>query len=350
MPLKTPFGDVVIECNGIISDYLCIQLPNEQIGNTGTPIFNVEGRYKITPKLIEPLSFPLIIKCYIKTDVEFHRLFIPNTEAKYLTLSSEIDRPLIKVEKAGELDSMPWPDADIFDYESLVPLLEPQKERVTWVQPGTWSPIFARMCDLSGMEKVLMDIILNPALTQAVIERIFGIYYDIFKRTLEAGSGLIDVFSFGDDYATQLDMMIDANHWRQYFKEPTRKLIDLAKSYGVLVAFHSCGAIDRIIPDLIEIGVDILFPIQPLAKGMNAERLKSEYGRDIVFYGGIDVQHVLPFGTTEEVRSEVGRVLDVFGTDGGYILCSGHSILEDVPVENIVAMYEEALMIAKNRK
>ena len=293
---------------------------------------------------------PGVLPEFADTELEFHRFFMPNVEAKYLTLSSEIERPLISIEDPKELHDMPWPAPDIFAYESLIPLCEPQKDRVIWVQPGTWSPIFARMCDLSGMEKVLMDMILNPDLTYAVIERIYSFYYEVFKRTLEAGRGIIDVFSFGDDYATQLDMMIDVKHWRQYFKEPARKLIELAKSYGSLVAFHSCGAIDRIIPDLIEIGVDILFPIQPLAKGMGAERLKKEYGKDLVFYGGVDVQHILPHGTEKEVREEVARVLDVFGTDGGYILCSGHSILEDVPNTNIVAMYDEAIKIAKRRE
>jgi len=205
------------------------------------------------------------------------------------------------------------------------------------------------MCDLAGIEKVLTDIILNPELTKATIERICEFYHDAFKRTLEAGKGYIDVFSFGDDYATQLNMMINVEHWRQYFKEPARRLIQLAKSYGVLVSFHSCGAIDKIIPDLIEIGVDILFPIQPLATDMSAERLKSLYGRDIVFYGGIDIQRVLPLGTEEEVRAEVARVLNVFGRDGGFILCTGHSILSDVPVRNILAMYDEALKIARNQ-
>ena len=293
---------------------------------------------------------PLVSQEYKETEIEFQRFFIPNIEAKYMTLSSEIARPLINIEDPNEIYNMPWPDPTrIFDYSSLTPLCESQKDRVIWIQPGTWSPIFVRMCDLSGIEKVLMDMILNPKLTYALVDKLFTFYYEAFKLTLENSKDIIDIFSFGDDYATQLDMMIDANHWRQYFKEPTKKLIELVKSYGALVAFHSCGAIDRIIPDLIEIGVDILFPIQPLAKGMGAERLKTEYGKDLVFYGGIDVQHILPFGTEEDVRKDVARVLNVFGTDGGYILSSGHSILEDVPVKNILAMYDEALKIAAAR-
>ena len=289
---------------------------------------------------------PSVAKQYKNTDNEDIKFFIPSTDPNFLTLSSKIKRPLIDAEEVEDLDKISWPSADIFDYDSLLPLCKGQEDRVIWVQPGSWSPIFCRMCDLAGMEKVMMDMLLNPALTEAVIERIFNFYYEVFKRTLEAGKGKIDVFSFGDDYATQLDLMFDAKYWRLYFKEPTRKLIALAKSYGALVAFHSCGAIDKIIPDLIEIGVDILFPIQPKAKGMDAQTIKSKYGNDIVFYGGIDVQEILPFGSEDDVRKEVSRVLGIMGKDGGYILCSGHSILEDVPQANVLAMYDEAMKFA----
>ena len=120
-----------------------------------------------------------------------------------------------------------------------------------------------------------------------------------------------------------------------------RELCTLIKSYGVYIAFHSCGAVSEVISDFMELGIDILFPIQPKAKGMDAAALKSAFGKNLVFYGGIDVQEILPFGSVSDVRSEVRRVSDIMGREGGYILSSAHTILRDFPVENIVAMYDE---------
>jgi uroporphyrinogen decarboxylase len=289
---------------------------------------------------------PAVRKNNENIEDEFIKFFIPNTDKKYLTLSSEFPRPLINLEDPEKLEQFQWPTADIFDYSSVEPVLDEQKHRVLWVQPGSWSPIFCRMCDLAGMEKVLMDMILNPALTEATIEKIFVFYYDVFQKTLEATKGRLDVFSFGDDYASQIDMMFDLRLWKKYFKGPMKKLCELIKSYGVLISFHSCGAINKLMPDLIDLGIDIIFPIQPKAKGMDAEHLKKEYGNDIVFYGGIDIQEIMPYGTEQEVRSEVSRVTQILGKGGGYILASGHSILEDVPQANVIAMYDEVRRMA----
>jgi uroporphyrinogen decarboxylase len=112
------------------------------------------------------------------------------------------------------------------------------------------------------------------------------------------------------------------------------------------VSFHSCGSVEKIIPDLIDAGVDILFPIQPKAKNMGAEHLKKEFGKDVVFYGGIDLQEILPYGTEQQVRDEVNRVINILGKDGGYIMASAHGMLKDVPQANILAMYDEVRRIS----
>ena len=120
-------------------------------------------------------------------------------------------------------------------------------------------------------------------------------------------------------------------------------MIGAVKSKGdVKVLYHSCGAVTALIDDLIEVGVDALNPVQVSAQGMEPEVLKRTYGKRICFWGGINTQSVLPFGSPDEVRAEVRRVVDVLGEGGGYVLNSVHNLQDDVPVENIVAMFDEA--------
>jgi uroporphyrinogen decarboxylase len=270
------------------------------------------------------------------------KYFIPTTDEKMLTCGGEFERPLGYIEELTLLNDVDWPSPDIFDYDNLKTLCEAQGHRFVWAQPGTWSPIFIKICDLFGMEKCLMDMLINPDLIVAVTEKLFRFYYEVFERTIIAGRGYIDAVSFGDDYASQLSMMFSTKLWHKYFEDPVRKLCKLIKDNGLLIGFHSCGAMSDLIPSLIDMGVDFLFPVQPKAAGMDASTLKEKYGSRLGFYGGIDVQELLPYGTEEDVRKEVRRVADIMGKGGGYILSSAHSITIDIPVKNVVAMYEEA--------
>ena len=285
------------------------------------------------------------------TDGTLSQFFLPVIDEKYLSFSADgISRPLVDVEEPEELNQFQWPKSDLLDYSAIESIINTHGDRVLWAQAGTWSPIFCKLCDLCGMEKVLVDMIVNPELIDAMVSRVLDFYRETFRKTLEAGRGRIDVFGFGDDIASQQGLMFSKELWKRYFMQPMKELCELIKSYGAYVAFHSCGAISDIIPELIEMGVDILFPIQPRAKGMEPERLKEAFGNRVVFYGGIDVQQVLPFGTEQEVRDEVAQVSGILGAGGGYILASSHGILRDVPMENVMAMYSELNRLAGERK
>jgi len=269
--------------------------------------------------------------------------FLPEKNEGFKSFSNDsAPRPPLHVDDPKELDSFIWPTAsELYDFSSLGDLTKKQEHRVLWAQAGFWSPMFCKMCDLCGIEKVLMDMIANPDMIDALSERITAFYRESFKTVLEATKGRLDVFSFGDDIATQRGLMFSKEHWNRYFREPMTEFCELVHSYGVLVSFHSCGAVADIIPEFIEAGIDILFPVQPRADGMSAERLKRDFGDKLVFYGGVDIQEVLPFGSEEEVRAEVREVLRAFSKDGGYIMASGHGIMRDVPHQNIMAMYDE---------
>jgi uroporphyrinogen decarboxylase len=192
------------------------------------------------------------------------------------------------------------------------------------------------------METTLQNLILAPELIEAMTEHITDFYYGLSRRSFEAAPGKIDIFFIGDDYAGQEGLLLSLDHWRRFFKKALARMFALAKEYGTKVMFHSCGAIRDLLPDLIDIGLDIIMPLQLTAKGMEPEALKRDFGQHITFYGGIDEQRTLVHGTEEEVRREVRARIDVLGRGGGYILSSSHVLLPEMPLSNILAMYDEA--------
>jgi uroporphyrinogen decarboxylase len=193
------------------------------------------------------------------------------------------------------------------------------------------------------MQQLMMDMALNPPLVKALLEKISDYYLAHNGRIFEAGNGLIDIFMMGDDFGTQKGLLISPEMFRRYFAPKLKEFAAQAKSYGLKVMLHSCGSVRELIPDIIEIGVDILNPIQIHAKGMIPGKLKEEFGEKICFHGGIDIQHTLPFGTIQDVEREVKDRIRILGKNGGYILASTHNIQADTPTENILKMYKTAV-------
>jgi len=154
--------------------------------------------------------------------------------------------------------------------------------------------------------------------------------------------GLADIFWFGDDFATARGMMMSPEHWRKFLKPTYRKIFQLAKSHDRKMWFHCCGTFREVMPDLIDMGMDVWETTQVHLPGNEPEVLKKEYGKDICFYGAINTQQTLPFGTPDEVRAEVRERIRVLGKGGGYIVGGDHAILPDVPIENVLAMIDEA--------
>ncbi len=174
------------------------------------------------------------------------------------------------------------------------------------------------------------------------MDRIIAYLFERSRRILEAGEGRMAIFEYNDDVAHQRGLMISPQMWRLHVKGRMARFCDLAHAHGAVLRYHCCGSVRAIMDDLIEIGVDILNPVQPLAEGMDPFELKRDFGRRITFDGGIDIQHLLPNGSPGEVRAQVRRMIDVVGAEGGYILGGSHNIQADTPVENVIAMVEEA--------
>ena len=195
---------------------------------------------------------------------------------------------------------------------------------------------------LRGYEQWLMDIVLNPAFLDALMDRALDWWLALAGAVLDEVGPFVDVIAFGDDVAFHDRPMVDLGRYRKLFKPRHRRMIDLLKAKSAAkVLYHCCGAVKSLIPEFIDIGVDALNPVQVSSAGMDdTAALKAEFGQYICFWGGIDTQRVLPRGTPDEVRAEVRRRIDDLAPGGGFVLAAVHNIQEDVPAENIVAMVD----------
>ena len=244
--------------------------------------------------------------------------------------------PLAAAETKEEIINHPWPSPDWFDYS----VISGQGSAIDrFVVVGGFTPIFYLVADLCGMEKALIDISLNPSFVCEMTEKITDFYEGYITRIAAACEDRIDAIAFGDDFSSQLGMLMSPDHWRRYFMPCWRRLFSLARKSGYKVFFHSCGSMAEVIPDLIEIGLDVLYPVQPKARSMELARLGREFGRSISFYGGFDVQEILPFGSVHDIRREVERLFQMFSGQGGYVLSTSHVIMDNTPEENAVELY-----------
>jgi uroporphyrinogen decarboxylase len=205
--------------------------------------------------------------------------------------------------------------------------------------------IFEQACRVMGMEPFMMAMLTEPAFSAKLVDGITDTYIESVDRYLSEVGEYIDVFTFWDDVATQQGWMINPQSYIDVIKPRQKRLFEAIKERtDAKLFYHGCGAVYELIPHLIEIGVDILNPVQVNAEGMDSARLKKTYGNDIVFWGGgVDTQKVLPFGTPEQVRDEVKRRIDDFAPGGGFVFASVHNVQAYVPPENIEAAFDTAL-------
>lgn len=199
--------------------------------------------------------------------------------------------------------------------------------------------IFEHCWGVYGFESVLTDFILNPDKIHKILDEITD---NFAKVAVKLVSYDIDILILGDDVGAQKSMIMSPETWRTFLKPRLANIISSAKRIksGRFVFYHSDGYIEPIIPDLIEIGVDILNPIQP--ECMDPAKLKRDYEKDLIFFGTVGVQSTLPHGSVEDVKREVKERIEIVGKNGGLILSPTHLINPDVPWENIVAFFQAA--------
>jgi uroporphyrinogen decarboxylase len=204
-----------------------------------------------------------------------------------------------------------------------------------WIVGVVVTTILETAVALRGYMQVLKDIISDPELFERLLHIPYHYHLSVAKRLVEMG---VDMIWLGDDVGGQTNMLISPRHWQKFLKPRMANIISELKQINpdLRVAYHSDGAIEPIIPELIEIGLDVLNPVQPAC--MDPAKLKKQYGKELCFWGSIDEQHTLPFGTPAQVEAEVHLRLETIGKDGGLIIGPTHNVQLDTPMENFWAM------------
>lgn len=285
----------------------------------------------------------------IITDGEY-RKDIWGTEWKFTKFSedggywNEITHPLENITDLAALDDYPWPKASDWDFTNVEALCDKYAEYAIMTSPGIASPgIFqSPIQELLGAERSFIEPFINPEFFKKLIDKISEFHCSFIDAFFKAGNGKIDFFRIGDDFGTQQGLFFSPEMWEEWFLAPYQRMSNTAKQYGAHYYQHSCGSVRDLIPSFLKAGVDVLDPLQTRAARMIPEELKAEYGDVLVFSGGVDEQELLPHGTAQEVRDETKHLIEVMGKGGGFFLGPSHNFQEDIPTENILAMYEAA--------
>jgi uroporphyrinogen decarboxylase len=255
----------------------------------------------------------------------------------------------IKEATMDALDAYTWPALDPADY--LARLREHAahlRETTDYALAGSaiiGGGIFEQPTTMMGFEDFLVALVKHPDFANRLMDQLTDLYIESCDNYLEQVGEYLDVFVYCDDVCGQNGWLISPDLYRRSIKPKQRRLIEAIKSKTeAKIFYHGCGAIYEQIPDLIDIGVDVVNPVQVSAEGMDTKHLKEAYGKDIVFWGGgVDTQRVLPFGTPKQVADEVKRRIDDLAPGGGFVFATVHNIQAKVPSENIVTAFDTAM-------
>jgi len=243
-------------------------------------------------------------------------------------------------EDPADVDKFDWPDPaghiDVNECKRLIEQAPDDKANLGMI----WSAHFQDTCAAFGMDKALINMLINPEVVEAVNDRILKFYLKANEIFFEATKGRLHAVIIGNDIGSQRGLMISPELVRRFVIPGAKILTEQAHSYGLKVIYHSCGSIADVIPDLFDAGVDAIHPVQALAEGMSLENIRQKFGDMGAFCGGIDTQELLVKGTAEEIREQVRKARQLFPT--GLIISPSHeAILPDIPPANIQVMFEE---------
>jgi uroporphyrinogen decarboxylase len=247
-------------------------------------------------------------------------------------IGTVIEYPL----KEASMDNYSFPDPEkIMQLDNIPGFIEKKKD--AFIMGALGFSLYERAWILRGIEPVLTDFLANPDFVEEMFDRIIDFNLVVTRRLCRFP---IDAFHFGDDWGQQHGLIIDPDLWRRFFKKRLKKMYDAVHDAGLPVSIHSCGDITEIIPDLIEIGVNMISPLQ--AEAMDFNYLKKQFGKYLSFWGGVSTQKTLPKGTPREVREEIRERIRILAKQGGYILAPSHELQGDIPLENMLAFIDEA--------
>jgi len=230
-----------------------------------------------------------------------------------------------------------WPKAEWFDFSKLPLECDSFSDKI--IVGGLWSGIHGDSNRMMGYENFLLNIALNRPLVKVLVDRMTEFYLEVNQQYFEAVKGKMDIFFMGNDFGSQNGLLISEQDWEDIYYENYKTLIDLAHSYGFKVMVHSCGSIEPLLPRFIELGVDIIDPVQITAENMNPGILAGKYGEKLVFHGALDTQHIFPNDTLESVYNHCNNVISSLNSNGNLILAPSNNFMQGTPPENIEKAY-----------
>ncbi|MEG0785058.1 MAG: uroporphyrinogen decarboxylase family protein [Christensenella sp.] len=267
-----------------------------------------------------------------------HRRIVKN---EYNSYDEYASFPLAYAKNAQELEQYKWCSANDYDYAGFSALIGDAHE--TYCTKMMVGGLFELAWALRGYEQFMMDLALTPEIPHYIMQKITDFYCEYIDRAMCAAGDKIDVIFSYDDIACQRGMLISVQMWEEFIKPYHEQMNSVAKQYGKKILYHTCGNIyqSEVLDGLIEMGIDVLNPIQ-MCGDMSLEQLKESYGTKLCFHGGMDIQTVLPFFEAQKIREETRKLIRIMGAEGGFVFTSTHYIQNDTPIENVIAMYEEA--------
>jgi uroporphyrinogen decarboxylase len=299
--------------------------PMRSVGPGSTKLtIDYKKFYKNLPEKAEPLSWLS----------EWGVMGIAGSMAHF----QEMLHPMADFQSIEEIESYPFPDLnEDYRWEGVHKKVSELKEKDLIVIGSMQMTIFETAWYLRGMDNFMVDMLAEPEFAEVLMDKITEIRSGMAERYAKAE---VDILSLGDDVATQLDMMMSPELWRKLIKPRLAKVISSAKKCkpDILIFYHGDGNMQKIIPDLIEIGVEILNPVQP--ECMDPVEIKRLYGDRLSFWGCIGTQSILPFGTPEEVKATCKRLIEEVGKGGGLVLAPTHVVEPEVPYENLEAFID----------
>lgn len=264
---------------------------------------------------------------------------IPYSQGTY---TEAVHRPFADITEVEQLKRFDFPSADWLDYSRVSSRCRQLSDyAIVTGTPGVLDFING-ISHSRGVEQVLLDIGCFDPVYLALVEKKFEYHYAAIERTLAAAEGLINIVHTGEDLGTQHGLILGRERFDELYADKYRFFFDMVHRYGARVMLHCCGSVRGLLPRLIDLGLDILDVVQVSAAGMEIKDLAKDFGRDLAFCGTMCVQTMLPKMTAPEIRREV-RLRATLFPEGGLILGPSHSIQPDTPLENILALYEEAV-------
>ncbi len=251
----------------------------------------------------------------------------------------------LKDATVDDIETYRWPDfTDAGAYAGLRERAERLHRETSYSLVGTAAVnILERSQWLRGIGEFLVDMMVNEEFAVRLMDKMMELLKQFLDRYLEAVGPYIDVFCMGDDLASQGELLMSPELYRKFFKAPYKRVFDAVRKAvpGAKIWLHTCGSVRELIPDLIEAGVDVLNSLQPKAAGMDSAELKREFGGELVFHGGLDLQGGIT-GSVQEAVEEARRRIDAFAKGGGYIFAPSNHFMQDVPLENFYTVYRTA--------